>query len=352
MTGMNNKDYQLFTAIARMKQENLLKNLKNFLKKYYNKDKIKITGKNILCEGNCPIMLVAHMDTVFRNPPEKIYHDQTQNVIWSPQGLGADDRAGVFAIIKIIQKGYRPHICFTSDEESGGVGATFLTEKIPTAPFDIKYIVELDRQGSHDCVFYSCANEEFEVFIEKYGFATDWGTFSDISIICPAWKIAGVNLSIGYINEHSERETLHTEALYLTIKKVQKMIDEIEDAPAFKYIFSPYDLYWNRMGKAYGWGYPMEYDDEDYAYGYNNYNYTAGPYICAKCHRGFCEDDVFLVKSKDEKGKKVYYCVDCVGTNINWCESCGEAFEVKQPNEILCQDCIDKKFKTPSIAVM
>jgi putative aminopeptidase FrvX len=81
-------------------------------------------------------------------------------VIWSPDALGADDRAGVFAIIKILQSGLRPHIIFTTDEETGGYGAKALTSN--ACPFqDVRYFIELDRQGALDCVFYNCDNKHF-----------------------------------------------------------------------------------------------------------------------------------------------------------------------------------------------
>lgn len=331
MTEMNSVDYKLFCTIAKMNQNTLLKSMKNFLSKYYPREKINATPKYILCEGTSPIMLVAHLDTVFKVPPDKIYYDRQQHVMWSPQGLGADDRAGVFAIMKIIQNGYRPHVCFTTDEEVGGIGAQTLVNRHKTAPFDIKYIVQLDRQGVCDCVFYSCENFDFQSFIEKYGFLTEWGTFSDISTICPTWKIAGVNLSVGYFNEHNKIETLHTDALYSTIKKVKQMIIDIEKAPTFEYIALPYDEY---LTKLYNY-YSFPTDDEG-AYYFNNY-YKVYSCQCSNCNKHFPAEDVILVKSKDKTNISKYYCLDCIGAaEINWCEECGEPFEANDKDEKYC----------------
>lgn len=55
--------------------------------------------------------------------------------MWSPQLLGSDDRAGVYAIIQIIEAGYKPHVIFTTDEEIGAVGAQKLIEDFPECPF-------------------------------------------------------------------------------------------------------------------------------------------------------------------------------------------------------------------------
>ena len=129
-----------------------------------------------------------------------------------------------------------------------------LTEDFPECPFeDLKYIIELDRQGTNDCVFYNCSNEEFTNYIEQFGFITDWGTFSDISDICPMWEIAGVNLSIGYKNEHTQVETLNTDVLYSTIKKVEKMLDEAKSIKQFEYIDDFGSVYYLSSLAKYPW---------------------------------------------------------------------------------------------------
>ena len=121
MNEMNKADFQLFKTIAQMKQKSLHKTMGKLMYKYFNKEKITITKEYVICEGSIPIMLVAHMDTVFKKAPERIYYDSKKRVMWSPEGLGADDRAGIFAILKILQAGFRPSICFTTDEELGSI---------------------------------------------------------------------------------------------------------------------------------------------------------------------------------------------------------------------------------------
>lgn len=221
--------------LAVLSQEQLRKVLIKYVRKHYKSKQIKATKDYILVSGNIPVCLVAHLDTVHPYPPVQIYYDKDEDVIWSPQGLGADDRAGIFAIIRLLEMGLRPHIIFTTDEEKGGLGAESLVKTYKKCPFkNVKYFIELDRQGYDDCVFYHCNNESFTEYIESFGFKTVMGTYTDICDFMEAWGIAGVNLSIGYFNEHTLAEYLVSNALKETILKIVEMLKN--DSPIFEYI--------------------------------------------------------------------------------------------------------------------
>lgn len=214
--------------------------LRNFLITFLKKNGYQViieNGSYIFAEGDCPICLLAHMDTVFNSTPNYFYYDQEQDVLWHPGGSGFDDRAGIFAIITLIHDGYRPHIIFTDLEEIGGIGARQLIKDYPKCPFDqCKALIQLDRANKNDCVFYNCINNDFADFIEKYGFEFAFGIFTDISIIAPKWKIAAVNLSVGYEDEHLPTERLHVNWLFDTIDKVSKILDDIDSMPFYEYI--------------------------------------------------------------------------------------------------------------------
>ena len=101
---MSTKDFKLFESLVKLPQKSLKKVLSSSLRRNYKK--VVETPEYIYAVGDIPIALVAHMDTVFKSPPRNIYFDTDKGVIWSPEGLGADDRAGVFAILNILKKGY------------------------------------------------------------------------------------------------------------------------------------------------------------------------------------------------------------------------------------------------------
>lgn len=197
----------------------------------YDEAKFEFGEMYFYTPGEIPILLIAHVDTVHNELPQVILYDQ--GYAWSPQGLGADDRAGVAGILALIDMGFRPHILLTDGEERGGIGAQEAVKNM-TIP-DIRYMIELDRKGSVDAVFYNCDNTEFQDFVVDFGFSKAVGSFTDISKLCPGWGISGVNLSIGYYNAHTKSEYLVEDEFFATIYRVAEMLSRVPDE-TFKYI--------------------------------------------------------------------------------------------------------------------
>lgn len=310
---LSDGNLKLFEQIVKMNEASLLKTMNTYLKRFYNK--VTYTKDYVYAIGDIPITLVAHVDTVFKEKPEDVFYDRVKNVLWSPQGLGADDRAGVFAIINIVKSGLRPHIIFTTGEEMGGLGAQVLTYREPKPFAEMRYIIQLDRRGKDDCIFYECDNVKFVEYIKSFGFHEEYGSFSDISELCPTWRIAGVNLSIGYKNEHSLIEILYIDYFLSTVEKVKKMLKDVNNINSFEYIPALYSL--------------------------SSLNPTS-LYKCKNCGKIFTEYELFLVKGIDSKN--VYYCPDCIYGNVNWCDSCGKAYEIDFREDTTikkCKDCRD-----------
>ena len=336
---MSKDDYELFEIIVKSSQNKLHKMLYKILKRHYSS--IINTKDYLIARGDIPVALVAHMDTVFKLPPGEIYYDREKNVLWSPDGLGADDRAGVFLILKILQTvscRKKPTIIFTTDEEYGGIGASKIVEDMPKCPWKLKYIIQLDRRGEKDCVFYDDANEEFNDYVEKFGFKSNWGSFSDISFICPAWKVSGVNLSVGYEDEHQEIETLHATHTYKTLDRVLEMLKDINNCSYFKYKeIDTSQTFWYRNYLKYP--YSWEDDEEDW---FKTAGLKTDEAYCAHCHNKIKKE--VTIKAKDDFGLFHYYCGDCAPSYVEWCENCGQPFEIPKNNpyaQTLCADCVD-----------
>lgn len=212
--------------ILKMTSDDLHKAVSVFLLEN-NYKPLESNGEYLYATGNIPIMLVAHFD-VYGDvvPTEIIYDADDKDVIRANGILGGDDRAGVWAITEIIAAGYRPHVLFCHNEEKGCIGAEKAAEDLAERVAGINYIIGLDRKGERDSVFYDCDNKEFEDYVNSFGFETAIGTSSDIRKLCPAWGIAGVNLSIGYERAHSINEYLYLRHTRATIEKVKKMLSD------------------------------------------------------------------------------------------------------------------------------
>lgn len=328
-----------------LKQETLLKLMYKYLKSKY--DTVYCTKEYIMAIGDIPVALVAHLDTVFHNSPEDIFYDRIKNVMWSPDGLGADDRAGVYSIVQILKQGLKPTVIFTTDEEKGGIGASALIKAFPTAPTDLKYIIELDRRGCMDCVFYECDNSKFEDYVESFGFVTAWGTFTDISIICPVWEVAGVNLSIGYESEHSHTERLYIGHMLVTIKKVIKMLEATKDLKEkFEYIPMAYEDY---LARLTGW-------DPSYGISQATWNSWYTPTNINHCRNCDAHDyDYNLFPIKGLYNNTIFLCGDCFAAeceknSIGWCKHCNDAYVIKPDTKDIgyCYDCQEKGDLTPN----
>lgn len=226
-----------------MTQEELLKVLPVVIGKYYQT--VDATNDYIYAVGSIPVMLVAHLDTVRRNPPSNIWLSLDKDRIMADEGIGGDDRCGVFSILQIIKAGYKPYILFATDEEVGGVGTTRFCSTYDSIP--VNCFIELDRKGSSDCVRYDDESDELTDVFSKYGFKEAIGSFTDICILSESYDISGVNLSVGYYHQHTTSEYVVISEMNNTITKVMEFLKDKSNYD-HKYIFkkeiyNPYGIY-------------------------------------------------------------------------------------------------------------
>ena len=260
-----------FVDICRKTQEEL----KEWLpKKLIESGYTDIVKANVFvyAKGTVPVLLTAHMDTVHKDRMVEFYEreENGRHIIYSPQGIGGDDRCGIYMILDII-KTYKCSVLFCEDEEIGCVGSrefckTELIQKLE----ELNYLIELDRANATDAVFYDCDNQDFAEFIlNNTGYTMEWGSFSDISYLAPACKVAAVNLSCGYYKAHTLREEVIIEEMLNTIEIVKKLLST--ESKKFEYV---------ERKSYYDYGYGFNYnrfrnyydDDDDYDYNYPIYS--------------------------------------------------------------------------------
>lgn len=285
----NETDFPEFIQICKLSAKKLKQYLCGEMKKIYGKDNTVIGDGYIYCRGDVPVLLTAHMDTVHKKLVTDFYEDiqtdkngKVTHTISSPQGIGGDDRCGIYAILKVIESGYLPYILFCEDEEIGGIGSgKFCKTKYITELSNMKFLIELDRANSNDLVFYQNANQDWINWVEdETNWIKSWGTFSDISHLSPACEVSSVNLSCGYYKAHTVYEYVIMEELLETIEMTKHLLEASEKVETFEYIEKTYNTRYYGMYNTFGGeDYDDDYDDLDYYYynkcNYSNYDYSS-----------------------------------------------------------------------------
>lgn len=292
-----------FVDICKKTQMELIEWLPQILVQSGYTDIIQNDGY-IYAKGTIPVLLTAHMDTVHKERVKDFYENEENgnHILSSPQGIGGDDRCGIYMILEII-KTHKCSVLFCEDEETGGIGSTaFCKTKFILELSELNYLIELDRAGKDDAVFYDCDNPEFTKFItENTGYIESWGSFSDISILSPACMTASVNLSCGYYKAHTLAEEVVIEEMLNTIEIVKKLLDV--DSKHFKYIEANY-------GYGYGfYGYNRNNNGIYYGDSYKNYSsYNKNQTTTQLLLVAYTENDEYYAvgKNTDEAWRKLF----------------------------------------------
>ena len=219
-----------FKEICMMSKEKV----KEYMQGYLSNKGYKVINEDgfLYAKGDVPVLLVAHMDTVHKLKCTQIVEQDGK--ISSPQGIGGDDRCGIFIIMNVVKE-LHCSVLLCEDEEIGRIGARKFAKTEYINNLDVNYMVELDRKGNNDAVFYSCNNPEFTAFItDTIGFKEASGSCSDISVLAPAAKIAAVNLSSGYYNAHTTNEYVVYDEMMDTVEAVKLLLKT--ESKKFEYI--------------------------------------------------------------------------------------------------------------------
>ena len=253
-----------FQDICYMTQEGV----KKYMGKYLTSKKYEVINEDgfLYAKGNVPVLLVAHMDTVHKEQCTSIIKDGEK--LSSPQGIGGDDRCGVFIIANLVKK-YHCSVLLLEDEEIGTVGARKFAKTDYIKNLDVNFMIEFDRRGNNDAVFYTCDNKDFTNHVlDNTGYKLAFGSFTDISVLMPESKLCGVNLSCGYYNPHTVSEYVNYDEMMDTISAAQALITAECEKP-FEYVAKTYQSsYYNSNNRTYGG------NNSSYRYPYDGYGHT------------------------------------------------------------------------------
>ena len=167
------------------------------------------------------VMLSAHLDQVETNgKAEHFYRTPEGSIIaynknWQRTSLGADDKNGVWIILKLLEEGYDFDFIISESEEVGCVGIKKLESIIPMSTVEI--CIVLDRRGDFDilnkggCTNYCQALAYNLKNFWKDGFEVTTGSLSDTQTICN--YIESVNMSVAYHDPHTNKESTNYDRL-------------------------------------------------------------------------------------------------------------------------------------------
>ncbi|OEH86084.1 hypothetical protein BHU72_14240 [Desulfuribacillus stibiiarsenatis] len=197
--------------------------LKNLVDSHWNDEAGNLLAeKKVGNQQGMTILLSAHMDTAgtFSSNREII---REGDILTSSEGiLGADDRAGIAVILDVLRRVESTRfngtikVSFTVQEEVGCIGSSMIN---PHWLEGVNAAIVVDRRGSRDIVinnrsttFCHRAVGDFYEYVSTSIGMEDWkattGGLSDTAVYARL-GINSVNLSVGYQNEHTNREILN-----------------------------------------------------------------------------------------------------------------------------------------------
>lgn len=173
-------------------------------------------------DGSTPnVLFSAHTDTVHRTSGRQtLVVDRTSGYVSKEDGepLGADDGAGVWLLLEMIDANVPGVYTFPVGEEKGGIGSSWLAENAALWLKQFDYAIAFDRKGTDSVITHQsvgmCCSDTFATALsnalnvgdfmyspDDSGVYTDTAEYTDIIAEC-------TNISCGYYNEHTQNERL------------------------------------------------------------------------------------------------------------------------------------------------
>lgn len=164
----------------------------------------------------CPCVC-AHMDEVHNNRKSdyvvELEGDEIRGysaTTRDPQGIGADDKNGIWVALKVMEKIPYIKAAFFASEEIGCIGS----EHVDLEFFDnCRFVIECDRRNSGDFIYEAndvplCTYGFMEAMhASEFGYTPVQGATTDVVMLRKrGLKCCACNLSCGYYYPHKDEE--------------------------------------------------------------------------------------------------------------------------------------------------
>jgi hypothetical protein len=179
--------------------------------------------------------IVAHMDQVQERHSKDFIAYEAEDIIigFSPkhkeqQGLGADDKCGLWIGLKCLQNFDCLKLAFFVGEEVGCKGSGLAN----MAFFDdCRFVIEPDRKGAEDLItqigWTPLCSDDFlkDIGFKKFGYKETDGMMTDIEALKDkGLMLSCINVSCGYYKPHSNEEFVYKPALLNCLTFVEHII--------------------------------------------------------------------------------------------------------------------------------
>lgn len=218
--------------------------------------------------------LASHIDQVQRNHSKDFRVFEHDDLVFAysarsmaMQGLGADDKNGIFICLECLRKYEVLKVSFFVGEEVGCVGSRDVDLEFFK---DCRFIVQPDRRGGSDLITSMYCGEvcsqEFirAIGADKFGYREEEGSITDVGeLVERGVGISCLNLSCGYYEAHTDREVTKLSELDNCLHFVEHIVETCTDV--YPFTASPLSFY------GRGYRYPGHYCnnlDDYYACGY------------------------------------------------------------------------------------
>ena len=214
--------------------------------------------------------VVAHTDQVQKLHSNDFKAIEAEGIIfgWSEsdrsmQGLGADDKNGIWVALKCLMKYDAIKVAFFVGEEIGCVGSSNADMSFFD---DCRFVLQCDRRNGGDlitrCSYTELCSKEFvdAIHADEFGYKEADGLLTDVLTLKEnGLDVSCVNISCGYYNPHTDEEFTYIPDLENCLAFVEHIIETCQDIYVHKHESS---FYYGKYDGYYDW-----YGDDDYWYG-------------------------------------------------------------------------------------
>ena len=180
--------------------------------------------------------IVSHIDQVQTIHSRDFQAIETKDIIfgYSPknkrlEGLGADDKNGVWICLKCLMKYENIKVSLFVSEEVGCIGSSKANMDFFK---DVRFVIQCDRRGSSDLITSICSTEiSSKEFIEAtgyeaFGYHLEEGMMTDVLTLKEnGLQVSAVNMSCGYFEAHTDHEFTIKKDLLNCLSFVEHIIE-------------------------------------------------------------------------------------------------------------------------------